>query len=165
MFSPTVISAMSIERISNAVLASRPLLQHRLGDRVGVFQHVLVVLGRADGVDDAFADAGDDRFFGGPADQALDVGAHGDAGFDVKLNAVLGDAVDGWLAEVRIGHVDDLGIHAGLHGIENIAAGQVDRGGGLPGKIDVGLVGGDHRVDRRAARCRRPDSAIPSRRW
>ena len=52
----------------------------------------------------------------------------------------------GW-PNCGIGHVDDLGIHAGLHGIENIAAGQVDGGGGLPGQIDAGLAGGDHGVD------------------
>ena len=46
-----------------------------------------------------------------------------------------------------VGHVDHLRVHAGLHGIEDIAAGQVDRGRGLPGEVDVGLVGGDHRVD------------------
>ena len=70
MFSPTSMSAMSIERISNAVLASRPLCEHGLGDVVGVLQHVLVVGGRADGGDDALADAGDDRLLGGAADEA-----------------------------------------------------------------------------------------------
>ena len=40
-------------------------------------------LGRADRRDDAFADAGDDRLFAGAADEPVDVGAHGDAGFDL----------------------------------------------------------------------------------
>src|SRR6185369_5271300 len=51
-----------------------------LGDVVGVLQHGLVGLGRADGGDDALADAGDDGLFGGAADKAGEVGADGDAG-------------------------------------------------------------------------------------
>jgi hypothetical protein len=94
-----------------------------------------------------FADAGDDRFLGGSADQAFDVGAHGDAGFDFQLDAVLGHAVDAVAAHGGAGDVDHFRIHAGLHGIENVAAGQIDGGRGLPGQIDVGLVGGDHGVD------------------
>ena len=54
--------------------------EHGFGDVVGVFEHVFVVVGAADGGDDAFADAGDDGFLGGAADEALDVGANGDAG-------------------------------------------------------------------------------------
>src|SRR5205807_2152222 len=102
------------------------LVQHGLGDRIGVGQHVLVIFGRADGVDDALTDAGDDGFFRRTADQALDVGAHGDAGLDAKLDAVLGHAVDRLLLHRRVGHVDHLGVHAGLHGVEDVAAGEVD---------------------------------------
>src|SRR5439155_24522848 len=36
---------------------------------------------------------------------------------------------------------------ARLDGIENVAPGQVDRRRRLPGDVDIGLVGGDHRVD------------------
>ena len=50
-------------------------------------------------------------------------------------------------ALVGIGAVDDLGVDAGLHGLEHVAAGQVDGGGLLEGQVDVGLVGGDQRVD------------------
>ena len=56
------------------------LAQDGFGDRVGVFQDVFVIDCRADRVDDSFADAGDDGFLGGSADEALDVGSHGDAG-------------------------------------------------------------------------------------
>ena len=66
MFSPTSMSAMSIETISNAVLRIELPVEHRLGDAVGVLQHVHVVVGRADGADDAFADAGDDRLLASP---------------------------------------------------------------------------------------------------
>src|SRR5207248_3675871 len=116
--------------------------QHRLGDVVGVLQNVLVVGGRADGGDDALADAGDDRLLGGAADQALDVGPHRHAGLDLELDAILGDGIDGHPAQGGVGHVDDLGVHAGLDCVEDVAAGQVDRRRGLPGQVDVGLVGG-----------------------
>jgi hypothetical protein len=101
MLSPTSMSAMSIERISKAVPASRPAGQHRLGDAVGVLEHLLVALGRADGGDDALADAGDDGLLGGAADEALEVGADGDAGLGLELDAVLGDGVDGVAAAGR----------------------------------------------------------------
>ncbi len=139
---------MSIERISKAVLASSPLASTALADRVGILEHVLVILGRADGVDDAFADAGDDRFL-----RLLRR-----PGSLMFVRTVTRAFTLSWMPSWRrrrwsaapiggFGHVDDLWVHAGLHGIENVAAGQVDRGGRLPGQIDIGLVGGDHRVD------------------
>ena len=74
MLSPTSTSAMSIERISNAVPESRAALQHDLGDAVGVLEHRHVVLRRADGGDDALADTGDDGLLGRAADEAVEVG-------------------------------------------------------------------------------------------
>ena len=50
--------------------------------------------GGADGADDAFADAGDDGFFGGTADELVEIGADRDAGFHFELHAVLGDGVE-----------------------------------------------------------------------
>ena len=124
-----------------------PLLQHALGDRVGLLEHLLVRVGRADRVDDALADAGDDRLVGGPADQPVDVGPDGHLGLHLELDAVLGDAVDRLPALGRVGAVDDLGIDARLHGLEHVAAGQVDRGGPLVRQRDVGPVGGDQGAD------------------
>ena len=46
------------------------------------------------------------------------------------------------------------GIDAGADGVEHVAAGQVDGGGGPPRQVDAGLVGGDDRRRRLAARCR-----------
>ena len=120
------------------------VLQHGLRDQVGIGQHVGVVLGAADGLDDALADAGDDRLLGGAADQAVELGPHRDAGPGLELNAVLAHAVERGPALGRIGAVDDLGIDAGLDGLEDVAAGQVDGGGDPPGQIHAGLVGGDH---------------------
>ena len=94
MFSPTSISAMSIETISNAVCASSEFFSTACEIRLRVGQHVGVVLGRADGLDDALADAGDDRLLGGPADEAVELGPHRDAGPGLELDAVLADAVE-----------------------------------------------------------------------
>jgi hypothetical protein len=48
-----------------------PAGHHGLGDVVGVLEHMLVRLGRADGGDDALAHAGDDGLLGRAADEAL----------------------------------------------------------------------------------------------
>ena len=81
-----------------------------------------------------------------PADQPLQVGPHGDAGLHLELNAVLGDGVE--RAAAAAGAVDHLGIDAGLHRFEHVAAGQVD-GGRLAEREadDLGLVGGDQRAN------------------
>ena len=50
--------------------------------------------GLADGADDAFADAGDDRLFRRAADDSLQIGPHGHAGPHLELNAVAGDGVE-----------------------------------------------------------------------
>ena len=121
------------------------ILQHGLRNQVRVGQHVGVMLGRADGLDDALADAGDDGLLRGPADQAIELGPHGDAGPGLELNAVLADAVEGRPALGRVGAVDDLGIDAALDGLVDVAAGQVDGGGRAPGQVHAGLVGRDHR--------------------
>ena len=142
-------SAMSIETISNAVCESSRRGQHRLRNAIGIRQHVGMRFGRADGADDAFADAGDDRLFGRSADQLIQVRPHRDAGFDFELNAVLGHGVERFcLPEPRARAVDHFGIDARLHGFEHVAAGQVDGRGQLEIEVDrLGLVGGDDRAD------------------
>ena len=52
------------------------------------------------------------------------------------------------LAGAAAGAVDHLGIDAGLHGLQHVAAGQVDGRGQLEIEIDrLGLLGGDQRAD------------------
>ena len=46
-----------------------------------------------------------------------------------------------------VGAVDHFGIDAGAHGVEHVAAGQVDRRGPVEVEIDVGPMRGDERVD------------------
>ena len=97
------------------------------------FANVLKDLGvgirRADGGHNAFANTGDDRLLPGSADEPLDVGANRNAGDGTHLNAVLGDGRDR-----RRG--DDLLVHRYLHGLEYIAAGEVDRRGSSEPQID-----------------------------
>src|SRR6185369_9044697 len=114
----------------------------RLGDLVGILQHGLVVVRGADGGDDALADAGDDGLLRGAADELAEIGAHGDAGLDLELDAVLGDGVDGGAGAALVGAVDDLRVHRGLHGVENVASGEINGGGGAPVDGDVRAAGG-----------------------
>ena len=128
-------------------LRVQPAGEHRLGDAVRSLQHDVVRHGRANRADDALADAGDDRLFGGPADELPQVGADGDAGLDLQLDAVLRDAVERFAAEAARGAVDDLGVDARLHGLEHVAAGQVDGGRQLEIEIELRLAGGNQRAD------------------
>src|SRR5690606_33534544 len=111
-------------------------LEHDLGNGVGRLEHDLVGLGRADGGDDALADAGDDGLLLGAADEAVEVGAHGHASLYLHLDAVLGHAVDGVAAGGGVGAVDDLGIDGGAHGLDDALAGalggEVDGAGAVP---------------------------------
>ena len=48
---------------------------------------------------------------------------------------------------LRIGAIDHFGIHARLHGVQHVAAGQVDGRRAIEVEIDVGPVRGDDRPD------------------
>ena len=123
-------------------------VQHRLGNAVGPLHHLQVALRRADRGDDALAHPGDDRLFRGAADELLDVGPHGDPGTDLQLDAVLGDGAEcGAAGALGIGAIDHLGTDAGLDGVNNVAARQVDGRRAVEIQIDVGAMGGDDRLD------------------
>ena len=96
--------------------------------------------GRADRRHDAFAHAGQHGLLAGAADQLLDVGAHRHAGFGDELNAVLGHSGYG-------GRVDDLGVHRHLHGLEHVAAREVDGRRHLEVEHDVGFLRRHEGVD------------------
>src|SRR5437588_11610345 len=98
------------------------------------------MLGRANRLNDALADAGDDGLLGGTADEPIELGAHRHAGTGLELNAVLADAIERGPALRRVGAVDDLRIHADTHSINDITAGDVDGRGRLPRQIHAGLV-------------------------
>ena len=48
---------------------------------------------------------------------------------------------------LRVGAIDHLRINAGLHGVEHVAAGQIDGRGAIEIEIDVGPMGGDDGLD------------------
>ena len=64
-------------------------LQHRFADPVGVFQHAQMVFRRSDGRDDAFTHPGNNGFLRCPADQLLQIGAYGNAGFYFQFDPIL----------------------------------------------------------------------------
>ena len=70
------------------------IVQHGLRDRARIGEHFLVIVRGADRLDDALADAGDDGFLGGAADEPFELGPHGDAGLGPQLNAVAADGVE-----------------------------------------------------------------------
>ena len=94
----------------------------------------------ADGGDDAFTDTGDNGLLAGAADQALDVCAHGHAGFGAQLDTVLGDGGNH-------GSLDDLRGNAHLDCLEDITASQVNGAGFFKGHFNVCPLGGDQGVD------------------
>src|SRR5215210_3397421 len=97
MFLPTSTSAMSIERISKAVPASRPLARTVLEMRSGFSSTALW--------DDA--------------DPSVDVGSDRDSSEGKQLNTVLGH-------RGHLGRGNDLRIHAYLHGLEHVTTREID---------------------------------------
>ena len=95
---------------------------------------------RTDGRDDALADARQDCFLAGTADQLLDVGANRYASLGNELDTVFGHG-----GNRR--RVDDLRVYGHLHSLEDVASRQVDSRSHLEGKVDVCFRGGDQRVD------------------
>ncbi len=104
----------------------QPLLQDGLRNGIRIFQHRLVILGRANGGHDPFAHARDDGLLTGAAHQALDVGTDRDPGDGLELDPILGHGRNH-------GGLDDLGVDADAHRLQDITAGQVDGGGSLKG--------------------------------
>lgn len=118
--------------------------QHPLGDVVGIFQHILVTLGGADGGDDAFVDPCDDGLFGGAPHEAIKIGAHGHPGAGAELDAVAGHGVDFSAAPGAIDHGGIDGGADGLkHGLGGTFHGEIDGAGAIEGQGNAGLVGGD----------------------
>src|SRR5437867_13401762 len=76
---------------------------------------------------------------------------YGDAGLDLQLDAVLGDAGDELLAAGRVGAIDDLRIHGGHDGLEDalagLVSGEVDGGGLVEAEVEVRFLGGDEGAD------------------
>ena len=108
MLSPTSMSAMSIERISKAVPASSPFSSTRLEIESGFSSTCLCVSAEPMAVTMPSPTRAMIVSSVGTADQPVDVGADGDPGLHLELDAVLGHAVDRLPALGRVGAVDHL---------------------------------------------------------
>ena len=132
MFFPTSTSAMSMERISNAVPGVEPLGEHRLRDVVRVLEHRLVRGGRPDRGHDALADTGQDRLLPRPADEPVDVRPHRHARSGDELDPVLRHRGD-------LRRLDHARVDGNLHRVEHVPSREVDRGGLPKRQLDARL--------------------------
>src|SRR5690606_10265084 len=87
-----------------------------------------------------------DGFLGCTTDEALNIRSHGHARAGLELDAVAGDRINGRATELGVRHIDELGIHRGLHGVEDVATGEVDRAGGVKWQLDLGFARRDESV-------------------
>ena len=95
--------------------------------------------GRTDGGNNAFADAGNDRFFTCTADKTVDIDANGDFCLCAELNAVLCNCGDN-------GCFDNFGTDAHLNCGQNIPARKVNCACLFKIKCDARTLGGDERI-------------------
>ena len=121
----------------------KPAIENFAANLVGVFQYGFITVRGADGADNALADAGDDCFFGGAADEASEVSADGNAGFDEHADSIFGNGVEHGGAFGWIWAIDDFWVNARADGVIDVAAGKVDCGSPLEVEFDIGFVGGD----------------------
>ena len=132
-------------------VAVESLCQHRFGNAIRIFQHILVRISGADRADDPFAHSRNDRFLRRATDEAVEMRAHRHARFYFRADAVLGYAVDGGAAHRRVGHIDHFGIDAGAHRFEHRFARafgrEIDGAGAIEIERDAGLVRRDQRED------------------
>ena len=147
MLSPTSMSAMSIERISNAVPASRPFAS-TVREMLSGFsstslwssaEPIVVTMPsptRAMIVSSVAP----------PTSRGMFVRTVTRA-FTWSWMPFLATAAMTGLPNDRVRDVDDLGVDGRLDGLEHVAAGEVDRGRRLERQLDPGAVGGDHRRD------------------
>ena len=110
------------------------LAQYKFGNAIGVFQHLLVGVGRTDARDDTFAYARQNRIFARTTYELLDVGPHRDARFCDELNTILGHGGYGR-------RIDHLRVDGSLHRFEDVAPRQVDRRSFLKRKVDISFRG------------------------
>lgn len=116
----------------------KALAEHGAADQIWIFEHGLVRLRRADGRHDALADTRDDRLFARAADQPFDIRTHGHARLGAKLDAVLRNRGD----DRRF---DDLRVDAHLHGLQHVAARQIDGARFREVELDVRAARGNQR--------------------
>ena len=147
MLSPTSMSAMSIERISYAVPASRPFSSTRLEIESGFSRTWLWVSAEPIALT-----------MPSPTRAMIVSSVAPPTRRSMFVRTVTLAFTLSWMPFLatpsivcrpwrRVGAGDDLGVDARLHGLEHVAAGEVDRRGALVRQRDVGAVGGDQGAD------------------
>src|SRR5262245_2804748 len=107
-----------------------------------------MVIRTTDSLDDALADASDNRLLRGPTNQSIKLGADGDARPRPELDSVLAHPIEGRsaaLAGISGRAVNDFGVNADLYGFVDIASCQLDGSSGGPLQVHAGFVRSDHR--------------------
>src|SRR5207247_1130006 len=132
-------------------VAVERLAQDRFGNAVGMFEHVLVTGRRADGGDNAFADARDDRLFRRTTDETVQVRADGHARLGLYDDAVLGHTVDRDFARRGIRTINDFRVDRRFHrfedGLAGLLSGEVNGASAVELEVDSGLAGHDQRAN------------------
>jgi len=117
----------------------------------------------ADGGHDRFADAGDDGFLGGAADEAIEIGTDGDARLAFELNTVLGHGVKGVSPLAFLGAIDDSGLDDREDGFQDVVSGEIDGRRAVEIQRDLRLVGRDEAHDHAGDIAPRPGSGLRGR--
>ena len=134
--------AILYPKISDFIRTGRMWLDHLPGSRSYNDERIMMsvtgqrfwcqVTGKSFHHDDPFAHAGNNGVFRCSSDELGKICADGHARFGLQLDAVFGHAVQRDSPPARVGDVDDFGIHARTHGVQNIAARQINRSCRVP---------------------------------
>ena len=125
--------------------------QNCLGNAVGILQHFLVGMRRANRANNALANPRDDCFFSRAANESIEMRAHRHTRFDFHADSVLCDAIDGRAAHGRVRRINHLRIDARAHRFQNRLAsslgGKVDGTGSVEIERDSCLISSNQSKD------------------
>src|SRR6266566_6117996 len=108
-------------------IAVQAFSQNGLGNAVGILQHFLVGMRRTDRAHDAFAHAGDNRFFSCATDESIEMRTHRHTRFDFHADSVLRDAINCRAAHGWVRGINHLWIDARAHRFQHGFAGALCR--------------------------------------
>ena len=134
-----VVADIDVGDVDRENLERRPaiesFLEDELRDAIGIFEHVLVGVGRADRGHDSLPHPRDDRLLRRAADEAIEMRTDGDARFYFHADAILRDAIDRGPPHRGARDVDDLRVDARAHrfeyGLAGVLGRQIDRAGAI----------------------------------
>jgi hypothetical protein len=94
-------------------------LKHGLGNAVRVFEHYLVRSRGSNGCHNTFAHARDDCLLLSATHETIQVGTHGNPGFNFYLNAIFGHGINGGATARWIWAIDNLRAYRSKHSFEH----------------------------------------------